>query len=213
MNMCSKCGEETQPGVNFCKACGTRSGAHQRDGIQEKKSRVMAEEKQGLTTVAIVGGVIVAALAAAFLFFIFRGKTDTAVRMSIAYATNAATKAPMIINQVNGEVRIPLPGLGETAAKYYTYRVGNKEVLFFALRKNSGQIGLALDACSACYRAKRGYRQEAGQIVCNNCGMAFRAEDIGTVTGGCNPIPLKHAIAGEMAIVKAAELEKNATYF
>jgi uncharacterized membrane protein len=112
-----------------------------------------------------------------------------------------------------GEMRIPLATLQDGKAHFFSLGTGERTVRFFALRKSDGSIGVALDACNACYRAKLGYRQNGDQVICNNCGMAFRHEDIGIVTGGCNPIPVVHTVADNAVVVKAEQLEQGRKYF
>jgi uncharacterized membrane protein len=43
--------------------------------------------------------------------------------------------------------------------------------------------------------------------------MGFRPTDIGMITGGCNPIPVKKSIVGQTIVLNARELEDGARYF
>lgn len=211
MNVCSKCGVEMNEGAKFCKICGSGLSKKESAVINEKRARVTAGEKKGLRTIGVIAGVAVAVLAAWVLYSVFRGKSEGPMKMAPAPANSVS--AYMTAEKENGEVKIPLAGLTDGKARFYTYTAGDKLVKFFALRKADGSIGVALDACNACYRAKKGYRQEGRNVICNNCGMAFRPEDVGIVTGGCNPIPVAHRVAGDVVTVKAADLEKGAKYF
>jgi uncharacterized membrane protein len=213
MNVCSKCGAEMGDNVKFCKECGTKLSGRQSALINEKKARVTAEEKNGLKTIGVVAGVAMAVLSAWVLYSVFRGKPEGPVKTASASSGANAVMAYMTVEKENGEVKIPLADLADGRAHFYTYTAGDKVIKFFALRKADGSIGVALDACSACYRAKKGYRQEGSNVICNNCGMAFRPEDVGIVTGGCNPIPVAHRAAGDIVTVKAADLEKGRIYF
>jgi uncharacterized membrane protein len=211
MNVCSKCGAELSGDIRFCKACGSGVSKNQGALINEKKARVTAEEKKGIRTIGVIAAAAAVLLAAWVLYSVFRGKPEGPLKMAPAPA-NALT-AYTAVQQANGEVKIPLTDLADGKAHFYTYAENGAGIKFFALRKADGSIGVALDACQACYRAKKGYRQEGQNVICNNCGMAFRPEDVGVVTGGCNPIPVAHRMAGEAAIVKAADLMKGKMYF
>lgn len=211
MSVCSKCGVEMSGGVKFCKACG--SGVSGKDSalITEKKARVTAEDKKGIRTVALVAGAAAVLLSVWIVASVFRGKQEGPVNMAPAPAH--ATTTYMTVKQENGEVKVPLAALADGKTRFYVYSAGGMDIKFFALRKADGSIGVALDACQACYRAKKGYRQEGDHVVCNNCGMAFSPSDVGVVTGGCNPISLAHRVAGDAVVVKTADLEKGKKYF
>lgn len=212
MNVCGKCGVETGGDARFCKACGSGLSGKDSALINEKKARVMAGKKKGSKAAGAIAGVLAAALSIAVLYFVSRGKADPPLRIPQASGANAMT-ASLAVQQENGEVKVPAASLGDGKAGFYAYSAGDKEIRFFALRKPDGSIGVALDACNACYGAKKGYRQEGSRVICNNCGMIFRPEDVGVVTGGCNPIPVASRVAGDSVIVKAADLEKGKMYF
>lgn len=216
MNICTKCGAELNEGAKFCKACGSGLPGHDNALVNEKKARVTAGERKRLWTAGIISGALVAFLAVSVLYLVFRGEPDSSPRMFVK--TTAGSDASVATSyttahEENGLVRIPLAGLASGKAGFYTYTAGGMVIKFFVLRKPDGSIGAALDACNACYRAKMGYRQEGPNVICNNCGMAFRPEDVGVVTGGCNPIPLKSTVAADTLVINAAELEKWKMYF
>jgi len=113
----------------------------------------------------------------------------------------------------NGDVTIPLGVLQGSTASYFVYNAGGKDIKFFMLRASDGTVRLALDACTACNHAKLGYRQNGEAMVCNNCGMSFRSTDVGHISGGCSPIPLKNSQDGKTLTVQAKDLEEGAKYF
>jgi uncharacterized membrane protein len=43
--------------------------------------------------------------------------------------------------------------------------------------------------------------------------MSFKYENIGIVTGGCNPIPITKKMAGQFVALKAKDLEAGAKFF
>lgn len=99
-------------------------------------------------------------------------------------------------------------------ARFFRYRAaGGRIVSFLVMKSSDGVIRAAADACTVCYRKRKGYHQEGDVMVCNNCNKSFRSVDINVITGGCNPIPLDRAIEGDRIVVRASALEQAATYF
>jgi uncharacterized membrane protein len=112
-----------------------------------------------------------------------------------------------------GEVSIPVSELNNKA-RFYEYKTASgKSVRFFAMRSSDGVYRAALDACDVCFAAKKGYRQEGDDMVCNNCGNHFHSAQINEVSGGCNPVGLKRKVDGDSLHVNARELEAGASYF
>lgn len=210
MKICSQCGAEMNEGAGYCKKCGggiSAGGA----GLGEKKARVLEREKRGAKTAALIAGLLFTVLSVWVFFAIYSGKTSlTSQKTASAHAGAAAAEAA---TQENGEVRIPLSDLDDKAAHFYVYQAGGRDIRFFLLRDAEGGVRAALDACHNCYRAKRGYRQEGNTVICNNCGMSFRYENIGIITGGCNPIPLPRKIVGQVVVLKTKDIEAGAKYF
>jgi uncharacterized membrane protein len=63
-----------------------------------------------------------------------------------------------------------------------------------------------------CYPEKKGYRQEGNYMVCNNCGLKFAINGIGTenkVSGGCWPGYLPSKIEGQYIIIEKESLENG----
>lgn len=112
-----------------------------------------------------------------------------------------------------GDVSIPVSELG-AKARFYEYKTAaGKSVRFFAMRSSDGVYRAALDSCDVCFEAKKGYRQEGDDMVCNNCGNHFHSAQINEAGGGCNPVGLGRKVAGENLTISARELEAGASYF
>jgi uncharacterized membrane protein len=110
-------------------------------------------------------------------------------------------------------VSIPLSELS-AKARFYEYKTEKgKTVRFFAMKSSDGVYRAALDACDVCFAAKKGYRQEGDDMVCNNCGNHFHSAQVNEVKGGCNPVGLTRKVAGERLNIDAKELEAGAGYF
>ena len=111
------------------------------------------------------------------------------------------------------EVSLPVSELSGKARFYEYQTASGKTVRFFAMKSSDGVYRAALDACDVCFAAKKGYRQDGDDMVCNNCGNHFHSAQINEVKGGCNPIGLERKIAGDRLSVSAKELEAGASYF
>jgi YHS domain-containing protein len=57
-----------------------------------------------------------------------------------------------------------------------------------------------------------GYLQNNNEIICIACNVRMFKPTIGK-EGGCNPIPLKHAIEGDSIVITARDLDSGARYF
>lgn len=209
MGVCTKCGMETEDDAAFCKSCGRSLAGRGASSVNGETVRVTAGEKKRFKAVGIAGMVLaILALVALFAFFFRMSEQEERLPFMAATATSFT-----YVGQVNGEVHVPRSSLVEGRAHFFLYRNGSKEVPFFVLYRPDDSYGAAIDACSACYRARLGFRQDGRRIICNNCDMAFRPEDIGVRNGGCNPVPLETALTESDLVLKAAELEKAGKYF
>jgi uncharacterized membrane protein len=92
-----------------------------------------------------------------------------------------------------------------TTASFYRTEVSGTEVGFFVAKAADGSLRSAFDACQVCYAQKKGYRQEGGNMICNNCGRSFPIDRVGVERGGCNPVPLTGTVVdGRLSFSSAA---------
>jgi len=112
-----------------------------------------------------------------------------------------------------GTISIPLAQLSDGQAHFFSHQGADTTIRFFAVKGGDGKLRTAFDTCDVCYKAKKGYRFEGGEAVCNNCGMKFAVDKIGEIKGGCNPSPLTASISGDRVEIAVADLEKGAWYF
>ena len=110
-------------------------------------------------------------------------------------------------------VKIPLKALDSGKALFLSLESEGRQLYYFALKSQDGAYRAALDACDVCYRTNRGYRQEADQMVCNNCGQKFACDKIGEVKGGCNPHPLAHKEGAGFMVIRKADIVAGKDYF
>ncbi len=211
MALCSKCGATMGQDAKFCKACGNDARAA---GNSDKKARVMAGEGRSPKLAIILGGAAALVVAGWLVYSNTLGAKSIGqpLMMKADQNGNSSTSYTQVAAE-NGDVKVPLSVLRGSAASYFVYNEGGKEIKFFVLRASDGTVRAAFDACQACYHAKLGYRQSGNMLVCNNCGMGFKSTEVGNITGGCSPIPLKNSQDGTTLVVKAKDLEEGVKYF
>ena len=60
-----------------------------------------------------------------------------------------------------------------------------------AVKDSDGTIRTAFNTCQICYDSGKGYyKQEGNKLVCQNCGNSFTMDQVGIISGGCNPWPI-----------------------
>ena len=104
-------------------------------------------------------------------------------------------------------ITIPVSEISENA-KWYKYN----DSRFFIIKADNGTIRTAFDACDVCYQQGKGYKQEGDYMVCNNCGLRFAINGIGTenkTLGGCWPSYLPHTIKDDNVIIEIFSSAKN----
>lgn len=211
MSKCSKCGEEMKEKAKYCKACGNVGPDV---SLDEKKARVLIQERQWKKPLAIMGALVLAVVVIWLGKSVYMSKRTGAHPMFPPHRDASARLMNAVpVTEQSADVRIPLRALDDGNAHFFAYTTGGKTITFFAMKAMDGSIRTALDACVACNHAKLGYRQEGSLVVCNNCGMGFKPTDIGMTTGGCNPIPIKKSVDGQTIVLKAKDLEDGARYF
>lgn len=102
-------------------------------------------------------------------------------------------------------------------AKFYPYKAGDIYMEVLAVKATDGSIRTALNTCQVCFTSGRGYyKQQGNRLICQNCGNAFRVDDVEVVRGGCNPVPVlpeNKTDEGEYITIKKEFLEKNKVLF
>jgi uncharacterized membrane protein len=211
MSKCSKCGEEMKEKAKYCKACGSIGAGV---SLDEKKARVLIQERQWKKPLVIMAALVLAVVVIWLGKGVYMSKRTGAHPMFPPHRDASARLMNAVpVTEQGADVRIPLKILDDGNAHFFAYTAGGKTITFFAMKAMDGSIRTALDACVACNHAKLGYRQEGSLVVCNNCGMGFKPTDIGMTTGGCNPIPVKKSVDGQTIVLKAKDLEDGAQYF
>lgn len=200
-----------------------KSNQERRD---QKREKFAASKRTGPPPLlAIVAAVVVVTLVGMAAFVILRSEPAGVASQATAVAAGNPTPAvPAIasstqpgdfvtVSAVNGEVRLPASTFSDGKARFYTYQNGSQIIEFFVLKSNDGIIRAAFNACDVCYPARKGYRQEGDEMVCNNCGRRFASTRINEVKGGCNPAPLERAVVGDELVIKVENILTGIRYF
>jgi len=110
-------------------------------------------------------------------------------------------------------VSIPLADLS-SKANFYEYDDSGVAIRYFAVLGSDGNPRTAFDACDVCGGYK-GYSQQGDDMVCNNCGLHFSIDDLGTKNygGGCWPSHLQHEVKGDSLIIKVTDLAEGRIRF
>jgi uncharacterized membrane protein len=178
-------------GGNAPKAANARE--QKRAQFEQPKSRT------GLH-LALAGVALVAVIAVALVVVMNRGASGP-----------TAAAAPVAAG--GADVTIPVAELADGQAKFYTYDAGGVEVKYFVMKSSDGEYRAAFDACDVCFANKKGYTQQGGVMVCNNCGQQFDSTQINEVRGGCNPSPIERSVDGQNLVLKTADLQTGVQYF
>ncbi len=76
-------------------------------------------------------------------------------------------------------------------ASFYPITVDDMEMEVLAVKDSNSEIRTAFNTCQICYSSGKGYYEQVGDtLVCQNCGNTFTMDQVGTVSGGCNPWPI-----------------------
>lgn len=85
---------------------------------------------------------------------------------------------------------IPISGISSEAS-FYTVEVDGTQMEVLAVMDSQGAVRTAFNTCQICYGSGRGYYvQDGDQLVCQNCGNRFTADQVEVESGGCNPWPI-----------------------
>ena len=175
---------------------------------EKKKAQFSAGAQAGAsgkkkTTLTLIALLVVAVAVAAYLVLSSSSQNPASTAVATSSNSDAASR----------DITIPISQVSGTA-KFFDYKLtDSKPVRFFVIRSSDGVYRAAMDACDMCYHAKKGYRQEGDDMVCNNCGLHFHSSQINEKHGGCNPVGLPRTIDGDRLVIKASDLESRGSYF
>jgi hypothetical protein len=197
----------------------SRNGSS-RDDKRARFSGRSAKKQRISPALLIVGALVVVAVIGGLLIVLSNtaGKAAAATPGSPAagagntVASGAAVAATLghapypEVKADNGVIRLPAATFADNKARFYTYMNNGQPIEFFVVKGTDGQIHTAFNACDVCFPAKKGYHQEGDVMVCNNCGRRFATDQIGQVSGGCNPSPLTAKIEGDSVAIRVEDI-------
>jgi uncharacterized membrane protein len=168
----------------------------------------------GASPAVLIGGIVVAVaiMAVAVLAFTRRPLDTTALSPSVSAATSGHEPYPPATAE-NGAVRLSAATFDDYKAHYYTYMQGDQPIEFFVLKSSDGVVRAAFNACDVCFQSQRGYSQDGDEVICNNCGLHFPADQINVVRGGCNPSPLDRTLDGDTLVIQVEDIVSGLGYF
>jgi len=114
------------------------------------------------------------------------------------------------VSFTKGVVSIPLAQVSDGDLHRYAAREGGTEVRFLLYQKPDGKVAAIFDACEIC--GPIGFFKGQNGLVCKNCASPINSQSVGT-PGGCNPIPLAAAAAGDSIMIREADLAARAKLF
>lgn len=89
-----------------------------------------------------------------------------------------------------GDLEIPVSELSEKI-KIYPFTVDGVNMEVLAAKDADGTVRTAFNTCQVCNGSRKAYFEAQGDhVVCQNCGNSFGREDVGVLSGGCNPYPI-----------------------
>lgn len=171
--------------------------------INRAENRKRQHEHKRKNQIKIFAGVIVIALICVGVFYVIlsnNGSTDDTVTKTII--TN------------DDVIQIPLGDIS-TEADFYTYESDGVDIDFFTIIGPDDEVHVALNACDLCFDAKKGYVQSGSVMRCNNCGLTFEINSIGTdnTEGGCWPSYIPINIDGDNVIIDKSDLDAKKFMF
>jgi len=200
-------------GVKQVKGSHVKPRAAKRARFAAKASQ---RKKAPRSTIVFILGAAVLIVGGIALFLLRRPSSSGAATPVLGPAPVAATQGHVPYPQVvaeDGVIRLPVSAFADGEARHYTYTGADRPIEFFVLRSADGTVRAAFNACDVCFQARRGYVQQGDHMVCVNCGRRFPADQINVVRGGCNPAPLNRTVAGDMLVIKVADILKGARFF
>lgn len=141
-----------------------------------KKQQKKQHKKTSLPLILTAAAIVCAAVIAVIVGNVFRNESpNSADAHDIASGEN--------LNILTADVG--------TTASFYPITVDGTEMEVLAIKASDGTIRTAFNTCQSCYASGAGYYvQEGDDLVCQNCGFHFTADEVEIQSGGCNPWPI-----------------------
>lgn len=90
----------------------------------------------------------------------------------------------------NGKIIIDTKDITNVAT-YANYVVDDVTIQFILVRGSDGVVRIAFNTCQVCNPSPNAYFVQKGDYFeCQNSGAKFHIDDLGIISGGCNPTPV-----------------------
>lgn len=135
-----------------------------------------------------------------------------AVSIVLLHAANLAVRSdyepePVPVVEEGDFVHIPLVDvigdISDGKMRKYLVSSGGKSYRIIVMMRPDGEVVATLDACEVC--PPRGYIQRADHVICKYCNTPIPTQSLGQ-PGGCNPIPLRYNVEGDILIIKKEDI-------
>lgn len=153
------------------------------------KSKKQNKNNQKPSLLYAIAGLLVVLVVGTFFVQNGSNKSETTNNE----ASNDTSVAQTAELSETGDLVIPVADVTDQA-KFYEYDANGTTLEVIAVKASDGTIRTAFNTCQVCYSSGKGYyEQEGDQLVCQNCGNRFTADDVEVTKGGCNPVPIQEA--------------------
>lgn len=140
--------------------------------------------------IAIASAVGLTVIAGGYYFW-NSGQDNTNKIASTNAVTQEVVKEPTVENNTVAKDLIIDTSNVTKKASFIKYDYKGEPMEVMAVKASDGSIRTAFNTCQVCYSSGRGYYKVQGNnIVCQNCGNVFTADQVGLESGGCNPVPI-----------------------
>ncbi len=95
---------------------------------------------------------------------------------------------------------------------FFTYHYQGKKINFFVVKVDDKILSF-VDACARCYPAKKGYRFEAGTLICRDCNVGYAVTGIEKGVGSCVPMRIAGLLQDGKYRIPVSTLEGMADKF
>ncbi len=131
----------------------------------------------------------------------------------LSTACSNLPKEHKVITAKEGVITISINEVDDGNAHFFTYKKSRRSINFFIKKDGRGKLSAYFDACYVCFKNKKGYRVEGGNLVCNECGLKFNIAEEAWENKECSPIPLKSMIGSGNLIIRTYDIEKGLKLF
>lgn len=121
--------------------------------------------------------------------------------------------ADAVLDQ-EGNIRIEKAQISENAT-FVNYTSEKTTLQLIAVKASDDTVHLAYNTCQNCNPSPMAYFvQEGDRFICQNCGNAFTADQVGAAAIGCNPTTVDGVSETEEALtIDLTSVEQNISKF